>query len=105
MAAAGPDPRYPWKVLCIVMIGTLMGALDQSIVNVSLPAIMADFGSSLDDIEWVVTGYMLAFATLMPLTAWFRDRIGQKALYIGSLVVFTAGSVLCGMAWNLPALV
>jgi DHA2 family multidrug resistance protein len=97
--------RYPWKVLIIVMIGTLMGALDQSIVNVSLPAIMADFGASLDDIEWVVTGYMLAFATLMPLTAWFRDRVGHKALFIASLVVFTGGSVLCGMAWNLPALV
>lgn len=99
------DPLYPWKVLGVVMIGTLMGALDQSIVNVSLPAIMADFGSSLDDIEWVVTGYMLAFATLMPLTAWFRDRIGHKALFIGSLIIFTVGSVLCGVAWNLPTLV
>src|SRR6476620_5418109 len=99
------DQSYPWKVLVIVMIGTLMGALDQSIVNVSLPAIMADFGSSLDDIEWVVTGYMLAFATLMPLTSWFRDRIGHKALYIASLAIFTVGSILCGLAWNFPALV
>lgn len=97
--------RYPWQVLGIVMIGTLMAALDQSIVNVSLPAIMADFGSSLDDIEWVVTGYMLSFATLMPLTAWFRDRVGHKALFIASLVIFVAGSILCGLAWNLPALV
>lgn len=99
------DALYPWKVLGIVMLGTLMAALDQSIVNVSLPAIMADFGSSIDDIEWVVTGYMLSFATLMPLTAWFRDRIGHRALFISSLVVFTAGSVLCGLAWNLPSLI
>jgi DHA2 family multidrug resistance protein len=105
MTSAAHDPKYPWKVLGIVMIGTLMGALDQSIVNVSLPAIMADFGSSLDDIEWIVTGYMLAFATLMPLTAWFRDRVGHKALFIASLIVFTLGSLLCGLAWNLPALV
>lgn len=87
------------------MIGTLMSALDASIVNVSIPAIMADFGSSLDDIEWVITSYMLAFAALMPLTAWFRDRVGHKQLYIASLVVFTIGSVLCGIAWNLPTMI
>ncbi|HTL11736.1 MAG TPA: DHA2 family efflux MFS transporter permease subunit [Bdellovibrionota bacterium] len=103
--AEGKDPSYRWKVLGIVMLGTLMGALDQSIVNVSLPAIMADFGSSLDDIEWVITGYMLSFATLMPLTAWFKDIVGHRILFAVSLAVFTAGSVLCGLAWNLPTLV
>src|SRR5580700_7046057 len=93
------DPGYRWKVLWIVMVGTLMSALDSSIVNVSIPPIMADFGVGIDDVEWVVTGYMLAFAVLMPLTAWLRDRIGHKALYTASLAVFTVGSVLCGMAW------
>ncbi|MGE4233512.1 MAG: DHA2 family efflux MFS transporter permease subunit [Bacteriovoracia bacterium] len=97
--------QYRWQLLGIVMIGTLMAALDQSIVNVSLPAIMADFGASLDDIEWVITGYMLAFATLMPLTAWFRERVGHRVLFVSSLVVFVLGSVLCGLAWNLPALI
>src|SRR4051812_3448395 len=87
------------------MIGTLMSAIDASIVNVSIPAIMADFGSSLEDIEWVITSYMLAFAVLMPLTAWLRDRVGHKWLYTASLIVFTTGSVLCGLAWNLPTLV
>ena len=98
-------PKYRWQVLGIVMIGTLMASLDQSIVNVSLPAIISDFGSSLDEIEWVVTGYMLAFATLMPLTAWLRVRVGHKVLFISSLFVFTLGSVLCGVAWDLPSLV
>lgn len=97
--------NYKWEVLVIVMIGTLMSALDSSIVNVSIPAIMADFGVSLDDIEWVVTAYMLAFATLMPLTAWLRDKVGHKWLYVASLIVFTSGSVLCGIAWNLPTLI
>jgi len=97
--------NYKWQVLAIVMIGTLMSALDSSIVNVSIPAIMADFGSSLDDIQWVITSYMLAFAALMPLTAWLRDRVGHKQLYIASLMVFTAGSLLCGVAWNLPTMI
>src|ERR1700754_1493385 len=106
MNTPGRNPaRYKWEVLGIVMIGTLMSALDSSIVNVSIPAIMADFGSSLDGIEWGITAYMLAFAALMPLTAWLRERMGHKSLYILSLVVFTAGSVLCGLAWNLPVLI
>jgi DHA2 family multidrug resistance protein len=99
------DERYAWQVLGVVMIGTLMSALDTSIVNVSLPAIMADFGSSLDEIEWVVTAYMLAFATLMPLTSWVRDRWGHRSLYSAALIIFTVGSVLCGLAWSLPVLI
>ncbi len=96
---------YKWEVLGVVMIGTLMAALDQNVVNVSLPDIMADFGSPVNDIEWVITGYMLAFATLMPLTAWLREHIGYKRLYVASLFVFTIGSLICAMAWNLPSLV
>jgi DHA2 family multidrug resistance protein len=99
------NAKYKWQVLIVVMIGTMMAALDTSIVNVSIPSIMGDFGVGVDDIEWVVTGYMLAFATLMPLTAWFRDHIGQKKLYAAALVLFTLGSVLCGFAWNLQSLV
>src|ERR1700730_3803350 len=99
------DSRYKWELLAIVMIGTLMSALDSSIVNVSIPSIMADFGSSLDNIEWVITSYMLAFAALMPLTAWLHDRVGHKLLYIASLVVFTVGSLLCGLEWNLPSMI
>ena len=99
------NKNYPWYVLALVMLGTLMATLDTSIVNISVPAIMADFGSSIDDIEWIMTGYMLAFATLMPLTGWLHDKIGYKNLYIASLILFTIGSLLCGLAWNLPSLI
>ena len=98
-------PGYKWKVLAIIMIGTMMATLDSSIVNVSIPAIMSDFGSNLEDIEWIMTGYMLAFAALMPLTGWLRERIGYKNILISSLILFTVGSLLCGMAWNLPSLI
>lgn len=103
--STGMPHNYRWFVMGIVMIGTMMATLDSSIVNVSIPAIMADFGANVDDIEWVLTGYMIAFATLMPLTTWIRDHIGYKSLYMGSLLVFTLGSVLCGAAWNLESLV
>ena len=96
---------YKWQVMIIVMIGTFMSTLDSSIVNVSLPAIMSDFSSTINDIEWVMTGYMLAFAVLMPLTAWIRERIGYKNLFLMCLFIFTTGSLLCGLAWNLPSLI
>jgi DHA2 family multidrug resistance protein len=99
------DDGYRWRVLGVVMLGTFMSALDSSIVNVSLPNMMASFGASVDDIEWVVTGYMLGFSTFMPLTAWLRDRVGYRVLYIASLAVFIGGSALCGIAPNLPTLV
>jgi DHA2 family multidrug resistance protein len=96
---------YKWQVLVVVMIGTFMAVLDSSIVNVSLPTIMADFACSVDDIAWVVTGYMLSFSTFMPLTGWLRDRVGHKKLYIGAVGLFTLGSLFCGLAWNLPSLI
>jgi DHA2 family multidrug resistance protein len=96
---------YKWVVMMVVMIGILMSVLDSSIVNISIPAMMADFGVSIDDIQWVVTAYMLSFAVLMPLTSWFRDRIGYKTLYMLSLSLFTVGSLLCAMAWNLESLI
>lgn len=105
MASAKQGLEYKWWVLIIVMIGTLMAALDSSIVNVSIPAIMADFGVGVDDIEWVITAYMLAFSTLMPITVWMRDQIGHKILFLGALFVFTLGSLLCGVAWNLPSMI
>ena len=98
-------PNYKWNVLIVAMVGAFMPFLDESIVNVSIPNIMSDFGSSVTEIEWIMTAYMLAFAALMPLTAWFRDRIGYKYIFLASLGVFTLGSLLCGLAWNLPSLI
>jgi DHA2 family multidrug resistance protein len=100
-----PNKTYKWWLLLIVMIGTFMAVMDSSIVNVSIPTMMADFGVNLDDIEWVMTGYMLAFAVLMPATGWLRIHLGYKRTFLYSLVLFTVGSVLCGLAWNLPSLI
>ncbi len=99
------DATYKWLLLSVILLGSFMATLDASIVNVSLPSIMADFGASVDQIEWVVTGYMLTFASLISLTGWMRDQIGNKRLFVASLAVFTFGSVLCGLAWNLPSLI
>lgn len=100
-----PNDQYKWRVLFVAMIGMLMAALDGSIVNVSIPAMMANLSVGTHDIEWVSTAYMLAFAAFMPLTAWLGSKIGNKWLYIGAMGVFTLGSVMCGLAWSLPVLI
>ena len=94
-----------WGVLGIIMLGTFMAILDSSIVNVALPHMMSNFGVNRDKIEWVSTGYLLTSAVVMPLVGWLTTRISYKALYLGSLFVFTVSSGLCAMAWSYESLV
>ncbi len=82
-----------------------MAILDSSIVNVALPKIMATFGARVDQIEWVVTGYMIAFAISMPATIWLREVFGLKKVFVASLILFCFGSALCGLAWDNDSLV
>jgi DHA2 family multidrug resistance protein len=96
---------YRWWVLVNVMIGTFMAVLDATIVNVALPKIMASFGSSLDRIEWVLTAYLLVFGVMLPTSGWVADHFGYKRTYFFSLLLFTFGSFLCGLAWNETALI
>lgn len=99
------DSSYKWEVLSIAILGTFMAILDSSIVNVALPHLMVTFSANLEQIEWVSTGYMLAFAILMPVTTWLRDAIGLRNAFALALLCFTAGSALCGLAWNLDSLI
>ena len=90
------SPSYRWWLLANVMIGTFMAVLDATIVNVGLPKIMASFGVGIDKIEWVLTGYMLALAVMLPTSGWMADRFGYKRVYFLGLFLFTLGSFLCG---------
>jgi MFS transporter, DHA2 family, multidrug resistance protein len=91
---------YKWWVLANVMIGTFMAVLDATIVNVALPKIMGAFGVTVDKVEWVVTAYLLVFAVMLPTSGWIADHFGYKRTYFFSLLLFTVGSFLCGLAWN-----
>jgi DHA2 family multidrug resistance protein len=99
------SPYYKWLVTIAVMSGATLVVLDITIVNVALPQIMASFGVTVDKIQWVLTAYMLTMAVMMPSVGWLSARIGNKALFIVSLVVFTVSSALSGMAWNEDALI
>jgi len=96
---------YKWFVLANVMIGTFMAVLDGTIVNVGLPKIMSAFGVSLDTIQWVITAYMLAMATMLPTSGWLADKFGYKKVYFSGLFLFTIGSLFCGMSNNEVSLI
>lgn len=90
--------NYKWFVLANIMLGTFMAVLDSTIVNVGLPKIMASFGVGIDKIEWVITAYMLSMAVMLPTSGWLADKFGYKRLYFMGLLLFTVGSLLCGMS-------
>jgi EmrB/QacA subfamily drug resistance transporter len=100
-----PPPWNKWEVMAVVMSGTFMAILDSSIVNIALPHIMTSLGVSLQDVEWVLTAFMLAAATAMPLTGWLGHRVGYGRLYLAALTLFTIGSALCAISWNIDALI
>jgi len=105
MTDGQPGGNHRWMVLGIIMLGTFMAILDSSIVNVALPHMMAAFGVTRDEIEWVATAFMLATAVAMPIVGWLVSRVGHKALYLTALALFTGGSALCAFSWSYNTLV
>ena len=93
------------SIASVVVLGSFMSILDTTIVNVAMQELSHTFGTSLSLIQWVSTGYMLALATVIPLTGWAADRFGTKRLYIGSIALFVIGSLLCGLAWSATSLI
>jgi EmrB/QacA subfamily drug resistance transporter len=81
-----------------VMLGALMSITDSTIVNVAIPTLGRKLHAPLSTIQWATTSYLLAVAVVIPLTRWVIDRIGTKRAYLGSLVLFILGSILCGLA-------
>ena len=104
-AASDRIEPYVWRVAGVVVLGMLMSILDTTIVNVALRTLGHDLHSSISQIQWVVTGYLLSLAAVIPITGWAARRYGAKRVYMTSLVLFTAGSALCAVAASTTALV
>jgi MFS transporter, DHA2 family, multidrug resistance protein len=97
--------RNKWVITVTVMTGTLLAALDTSIVNVALPYMRGGLGASIEEITWVATGYMLSNVIVMPLIALLTARFGRKWFYMFSVLSFTLSSMACGMARDLTSMV
>jgi DHA2 family multidrug resistance protein len=98
------DP-HRYVIAFAVVLAALMQVIDSSIVNVALPDMMGNLGASLDEIAWVSTGYILASVIIIPLTGWLGSFFGRKRYFVGSIVIFTAASVMCGASHSLGALI
>jgi EmrB/QacA subfamily drug resistance transporter len=97
--------EYKWIVAMVVIIAVFMSILDQTIVNIAIPRLQTAFGADIHSVQWVLTAYILTLGVVTPTSAFFSDRLGIKRFYLISLVLFTMGSALCGLAWSLPVLI
>src|SRR5947199_9463895 len=104
-AASDRIEAHVWHVAGVVVLGMIMSILDTTIVNVALRTLGHDLHSSISQIHWVVTGYLLSLAAVIPVTGWAARRFGAKRVYLTSLVLFTAGSALCAVAASATSLV
>ena len=86
-------------------LGTFMQVLDSTIANVSLPTIAGNLGTSTDQGTWVITSFAVANGVAVPLTGWLMGRYGVVRTFVASVLMFTAASFLCGIAWSLPVLI
>ncbi len=93
------------RISLVVVVGAIMSILDTTIVNVALARLSHDLDASIAQIQWVVTGYMLSLAAVIPVSGWAAERFGAKRVYLCSVVLFTIGSMLCGISTNLSELV
>lgn len=104
-AAVRESPHAHWYAVATVCIGAFMGQLDASIVTLALPRLGADLNAGAGAVEWVALAYLLVLVATLATVGRIADAIGRKLLYVYGFGVFTAGSVLCGLAPTLPVLI
>src|SRR5204863_1113426 len=100
-----PSERQRWIALIVLCVGMLMIVLDATIVNVALPTIQGDLGFSQSSLAWVVNAYLIAFGGLLLLAGRLGDLIGRRRIFMVGLAVFTAASLLCGLAQSQAVLI
>jgi EmrB/QacA subfamily drug resistance transporter len=99
------DYSRKWYVMAAVSMGVFLATIDGSIVNVALPTLVRELNTNFATVQWVVLAYLLTLATLLPGMGRLGDMIGKKSIYTTGFVVFTVGSVLCGLAPNVYSLI
>jgi DHA2 family multidrug resistance protein len=97
--------NYKWWVLATAIFGAFVSILDTTVVNTALPPIQRAFGTDLHVASYVTTGYTLAQGVIIAASGFLANRFGIKRVYLLSLALFTLGSALCGLAWNITILI
>jgi DHA2 family multidrug resistance protein len=96
---------HRFLLVVAVMTSVLLEIIDTSIVNVALPSMMGNLGATLDEADWVITGYIISNVCVIPMTSWLAARFGRKRYFVSSILLFTTASLLCGLSSSIPELV
>ena len=99
------ESKLKWWVLATVMIGTFLGRIDQTIVNLAIPNIINDFSITVQSAGWIATAYIIANAVFVPIWGKLGDTKGRKKVYLWGFIIFIIGSVLAGLSWNLNSMI
>ena len=94
----------PWLIAFVVSLAAFMEVLDTSIANVALPHIAGNLSASSDESTWVLTSYLVSNAIVLPISGWLVSLLGRKRFFLICITLFTASSLLCGIAPTLPFL-
>ncbi len=94
-----------WLVAFTVMLPTVIEIIDTSIVNISLEHIAGALSASVDQATWAITSYLVSNAIIIPISGWLSRQLGRKNLLMGSILLFTVSSFMCGSAWSLQSLI
>ena len=102
---AFPSPARRLGIIIVAMLGTVMQVLDTTIANVALPHMQSTLGATQDQINWVLTSYIVATAVVVPATGFLDQQLGRRNLFAIAIAGFTVSSMLCGLAWSLPIMI
>ena len=97
--------RKVYFLSALIVAGMFMTLLDTTIVDIVLPHMMSAFEAEPDDIQWVITSYMIASAVAMPVVGWLGGKLGHRNTYLLGIGLFTLMSALCGIAPNLETMI
>lgn len=94
-----------WLIILAIFFGNFMAILSTTTINVAFPVFLKDFDASIDTVQWMITGYLLATGVVAPVVGYFGDKWSYKYLYAAALSGFTLFSVLCTTAWSIHSLI
>ncbi len=99
------SPQEKWGISLAVILGSLTTSIMGGTINVALPTMMTTLRAEVDQIQWVLTAFMITRTVMMPTLGWVGGLVGDRRLYLTSLSLFLAGSMLCGLAWNIESMI
>jgi len=99
---------FPKEILTAswaIALGAIAPMLDSTMVNIAINELTKDFNTTLDTIQWAITGYVLALAIAVPVSGWFMNKFNGKKIFIGAVIAFGVISVFAGMSWNISSFI